>query len=402
LFKYNNTIDLGTIILFAGLSIIAESLLIPLPSGGAVSVGFAISLSAVIIGGPFAAYLVNGLGVLLRNVRDPKRGTSHIFNTSLYKSLFNFSNCSIAAGISGLIYVISSKKFDDKEVLKNLDLDVFYGEKLGILGKNGSGKTTLLKLILNEYSMDSGEIKIGSNVKVGYLEQVVKFENEDITILDTIVNYFNISQGDARKMLASYMFIKDDVFKKVKSLSGGEKSRLKLCILMNQEINLLILDEPTNHLDIGSREILEETLLMFNGTIIFISHDRFFINRIAKRIVELNNKRLDNYLGNYDYYKVKKKEKETIVEEKRKEIKKSKVKPKTIVVDENKKIERELKKIEVEIEELERLIKEKDMEMTKHSTDHNKLNEIYLEKCKIEKELEVLLENWTNLQELLN
>lgn len=300
-----------------------------------------------------------------------------------------------------------NKSFDENIILKDLHFNVYYGERICILGKNGSGKSTLLKILLNQHSKDSGEINIGSNVKIGYLEQIITFEAEEMTILDSIVDSFNISQEDARKMLANFMFIKDDVFKKIKNLSGGEKSRLKLCFLMNQDINLLILDEPTNHLDINSREVLEETLLEFEGTIVFISHDRFFINRISRRIVELNNRKFDNYLGNYDYYKNKKIEKvqemefnEFKKEEKNETKKKGKVIDANMRIEkENKKIEKQIKKTEEEIELHEKMLCNKDDEMKNYSSDYNRLNEIFEEKKEIQQKLDLFIEKWTKLQE---
>jgi ATP-binding cassette, subfamily F, member 3 len=188
-----------------------------------------------------------------------------------------------------------SKSFDNKTLFKNLDIKVLYGEKLAILGKNGSGKTTLAKILVKEYVADEGVVEMGSEVKVGYLAQNVTFNNMEQTILEEFREDITISQQAARSALAKFLFTRDDVFKKINTLSGGERSRLRLCKLMQQDVNLLILDEPTNHFDINSREIIEKALTNFQGTIICISHDRYFIKNIAKRAVELTEEGIIEY-----------------------------------------------------------------------------------------------------------
>lgn len=199
--------------------------------------------------------------------------------------------------------------YGDKILMKDLSFDVYYQEHVALIGRNGCGKTTLLRLVLGEEQPISGVVKIGESLKIGYLPQQIAFDHEDYSVLETIRDAMVISEGDARKLLARYKFYQDTVFKKVKNLSGGEKSRLKLAILMQQEVNFLILDEPTNHLDIASRERLEEALLSFQGTILLVSHDRYFINRIATRISEMEDFSICNYYGDYAYYKEKKEEK---------------------------------------------------------------------------------------------
>ncbi|MTI66745.1 MAG: ABC-F type ribosomal protection protein [Firmicutes bacterium] len=295
------------------------------------------------------------------------------------------------------------KSFDENRILKDLDLFVKYQERLAILGKNGSGKSTLLKIILDKYKKDSGEIKIGSRVKIGYLEQSIYFKDEKKSVLETFMREFTIGEGEARNKLARFLFYGDDVFKKIYNLSGGEKSRLKLAMLMYKDINLLILDEPTNHLDIGSREMLEEALNEFNGTIVFISHDRYFINKIAKRIVELRNKKLVNYLGNYEYYKEKKKEEKQEIEKikqqkkeknKVKNNKKNKTKPKKKGINKWK-----LKELEEQINEHETLLEKKEQEMKEYARDFEKLNEIHKEKSKIQEKLDSLLDRWVEICE---
>lgn len=295
------------------------------------------------------------------------------------------------------------KAFGNKVIIENLDLSVRYKERLCILGKNGSGKSTLIKLLLKEYTQDSGEIIIGSRVKIGYLEQEISFENEEKTVLEIINEHFMIPEGEGRRILARFLFCGDDVYKKVKNLSGGEKSRLKLCIIMQEERNLLILDEPTNHLDIDSREMLEKALESYDGTLIFISHDRHFINKFAERIVELENKRLTEYLGNYNYYYNKKKEIKTVLEANRNNAQKNKVEIKKIKDSETKigineaKREKQIFNVEKEIQEIEALISKIDRQMNEVACDHEKLSELHFEKEKLTQKYDKLLEKWMDL-----
>ncbi|WP_069650654.1 ribosomal protection-like ABC-F family protein [Caloranaerobacter ferrireducens] len=315
------------------------------------------------------------------------------------KIQLKFSN-SNRSGKDVIIIKELSKSFGNNTIFKKLNLHVRYGEKLGILGKNGSGKSTLIKMLLNQYTPDEGEIIIGTGVNIGYLEQDIIFDNEDSTVLEVFRDYFPMPEDKARRILAKFLFYSEDVFKTVKNLSGGEKTRLKLCLLMQQDINTLILDEPTNHLDIDSREMLEDALSDFGGTIIFISHDRYFINKIADRIVELENKKLINYLGNYDYYKNEKTRRmlsNSINNQvKQKEIKKGYKKgasKRKINVD------KQICDLEKEIEQLEKLIEEKDKAMEKYKTDYIKLNEIYNEKQKLKMRFEELMDKWIELND---
>ena len=288
-----------------------------------------------------------------------------------------------------------SKSFENKNLFEDLNMDINFKDKLAIIGKNGTGKTTILKMILKEIKPDSGEVKIGSNVKIGYLEQNISFDNENKDILDTFRYDHIMSEDEARKILAKFLFYGEDVFKKVKDLSGGERARLRLCQLMYKNINTLILDEPTNHLDIMSREMLEDTLLEFEGTLIFISHDRYFINKLSENILELDNKKITKYIGNYDYYLEKKLEtKEDIIKKK--------------VVRNNHYNNREktkktntykLREIEGKIEEAEEKIVFFEKEMEKYSTDFVKLNEILEEKKVLDEYYNELMEKWLEIHE---
>lgn len=216
------------------------------------------------------------------------------------------------------------KSFGDKDILKGLDLDIRFGENVALLGKNGSGKSTVFKIIMDLIDEYSGDKKVGSRVKIAYLDQNVTFDNESMTVLETYRDIYECKEIDARHALASSLFYSEDVMKKVSSLSGGEKSRLKLCIIMNSDVNFLLLDEPTNHLDIDSREMLESALVDFSGTSLFISHDRYFVNKLAERIEYLEEGKIISYNGNYDYFLEKfklKLEEKKILKEKNQDIK---------------------------------------------------------------------------------
>ena len=289
------------------------------------------------------------------------------------------------------------KTFGTNFLFEKLDITVQYGERVAILGKNGCGKSTFIKLILNQLQPDLGEIRLGSNVKIGYLEQDIVFEHPERTVLETFRENVGVSEGEARKILAKFLFYGQDVFRKVDNLSGGQKSRLKLCLLMMEDINLLILDEPTNHLDIDSREMMEEALDEFTGTVLFISHDRYFVNKITERIVEIENGTLVNYLGNYDYYRQKKQERKTVQD---REIKEEK-KPKEVRVKEIKSVKEEpdkqILKLEESIEKLQREIIEKDAEISKFESNYERLSLLCNEKQLLQVKLDELLEEWIKL-----
>lgn len=194
---------------------------------------------------------------------------------------------------------------DDKELLKEVNFNLSFKDKVCLMGKNGSGKSTLIKYIMNikEKDMDDEHLKIGSNVSIGYIPQVITFEDENATILDVARKSYYGSETHLRASLAKFMFNGDNVFKRVGVLSGGEKVRLKLFELIQKNTNLLIMDEPTNHIDITTKEVLENALKDFQGTILFISHDRYFINELAKKILYIEDKQINEYLGNYDDYR---------------------------------------------------------------------------------------------------
>lgn len=194
----------------------------------------------------------------------------------------------------------------DKVILDGADLYLKYGEKVCLMGKNGSGKSTFVKAILYGNNICQGEIKIGSNVSIGYIPQEIRFEDENATILDTARKFYDGTETHLRASLAKFLFYGENVFKRVGKLSGGEKVRLKLFELIQKKANLLILDEPTNHIDIDTKEMLEEALSEYQGTLFFISHDRYFINKLAERVVNIEDEKFQQYLGNYDYFKEQK------------------------------------------------------------------------------------------------
>lgn len=197
----------------------------------------------------------------------------------------------------------------DKVLFDGANLYIKFGEKACLMGKNGSGKSTLIKMILGigDGEQLDGEIKIGSNVKIGYLPQEIKFDDENATILDTARKFYSGDETHLRASLAKFLFYSDNVFKRVGSLSGGEKVRLKLFELIQKKANFLILDEPTNHIDIDTREMLEEALNEYNGTILFISHDRYFIDKVSQTTFEIEDEKITKYIGNYSDLKTQKK-----------------------------------------------------------------------------------------------
>lgn len=278
------------------------------------------------------------------------------------------------------------KSFNDKVIFKDSGILVQYGERVGLLGSNGSGKTTFLKMLLGEVLPDGGTVELGANVQAAYLPQKIVFNDEELTVLEAFRDGISIVEGKAREYLAKFMFYKKSVFTKVKQLSGGERIRLKLAMLLYQDINLLILDEPTNHLDIPSIETLENALEDFEGTIFFISHDRYFINRISERVIAVEDYSLKNYPGNYDSYKMIKEQKAIQV---------------VAVPQEKKKIqhfsskqEATAEKAEARIQRLEQELKEIDASMLEAGNDYGQLNLLYGRKEELNKELEEAIGLW--------
>lgn len=284
------------------------------------------------------------------------------------------------------------KSYGEKVLFKGANMLVRNAERVALIGANGSGKSTLIKILLEKAAADSGMAKLGSSVKLAYLSQNISFKDENKSILECFREDIVITEGKARQYLAKYMFFGEDVFKAVKSLSGGERSRLMLAILMYHEVNLLILDEPTNHLDIDSRNELETFLKDFQGTIFFVSHDRYFINSIADRVIELSEGKLNSYAGNYEYYKEKtfiSRQKESVA----KSIKKHKVSEKAKEPNKEK-IKADLEK---SIEALEEKIEILEYKINENDNNYDELIKLCEEKALTEGSLEKLMAQYFSL-----
>lgn len=297
------------------------------------------------------------------------------------------------------------KSYGTNNLLRDVDFTLFYQDSACIIGSNGCGKTTLLKMILDEIQPDKGVVKIGAGVSIGYLPQQVHFPDEEQTILEYFTFFHNTTYEIARGQLARVLFFKDDVNRKIKFLSGGEKSRLKLCSLTFQKVNLLILDEPTNHLDIDSRENLEQMLIDYEGTILFVSHDRYFINKVADKIIQIEEKQLKVYTGDYNYYVEEYEKLNTKQEEIAVGIPAKKVNPRENKITEkirsgSKNINsKKIEILETAIEEMENRLKALEAEMTKYSGDYDKLNVIYREKEELNQSLLTAYSDWEALQQ---
>ncbi len=202
---------------------------------------------------------------------------------------------------------LSVKIPNGKTILNEINLNICSGERVALIGNNGSGKSTFVKTIMSSQDLPTtGTIFVGPSVKIGYLPQIIEFPNGEMQLLDYFKDEVGLPEQKARQILARFQFYKDDVIKKIKNLSGGEKIRVKLAELLQQKINTLIFDEPTNHIDIPTKEVLEDATENFDGTLIFISHDRYFINKFADKTIEFHDGRISIYLGNYDYCKQEK------------------------------------------------------------------------------------------------
>jgi len=292
------------------------------------------------------------------------------------------------------------KSYSEKILLHKAELLIRNGESVALIGANGCGKSTLIKVLLGINEADGGIAYLGSSIKLAYLPQNIVFEDDSKTILECFREDIVITDGKAREYLARYIFLGEQVFKKVGTLSGGERSRLKLAMLMYSEVNFLILDEPTNHLDIDSREELEGFLKEFKGTLMFVSHDRYFINNIASRVVELSEGSLISYDGNYEYYKEKlsQRKKSTVIIEattKEKVVKATKEKTNKTTKGNNNEFKK--LKLEKQIEEFEEQLKSIEQEISKFSANYEKLNSLYNEKLDIQSNLDILMEEYFKL-----
>lgn len=287
-----------------------------------------------------------------------------------------------------------SKCYDGKILFSDLDLLVQGGERIALVGDNGTGKSTLIKIILDELRPDGGVVKKGPSVKTAYLPQIVQFKHQDRSLVDTLVYEENCSPQTARNRLGAFKFSGEDVFKRVGDLSGGEQSRLKLCILMKEDINFLILDEPTNHLDIASREWIESAVEGYSETLLFVSHDRYFINRFATRIWELENGQIYDFKGTYEKYRAMKsvQAKKGNPQKEAKPVNKERPKRTGSV-------EKQIAKLEREIAALEERLRVLADKKNEYGADYEKLMALDSEEGELQAQLDDRFEEWAALSE---
>lgn len=283
------------------------------------------------------------------------------------------------------------KSFNDRVLLKNCTLNITMGERVALIGPNGSGKTTFLNMLLGATTLDSGTLALGSNVKFAYLPQNIVFNNDEDRVIDCFREDKLILEGKAREYLSKFMFFGKTVYQQVKHLSGGERVRLKLSMLLYDEINLLVLDEPTNHLDIDSIENLESALEDFNGTILFISHDRYFINKVCNRIIAIEDTKLVSYDGDYDFYR---NSKNNITEENHQLAITQNKTYKKVVTTEDKKLTSYINKLYNDIKSLENELINLDFLLADSSSNYDELSKLYSKKEKLNIELEKLMTEW--------
>lgn len=301
-----------------------------------------------------------------------------------------------------------AKSFDDKQLFKNVDIHIRKGERVFIIGGNGCGKTTLFRILMGKTPMDSGEYDYGANVEIGYFDQMQQNLDLSKTALDEVWDTFpNMTQTEVRSALASFLFKGDEVFKPLSKMSGGERARVSLLKLMLKGSNFLLLDEPTNHLDASSREELEKTLLDYSGTMLIVSHDRYFINKIADRILLLTNNGVKEYLGNYDYYLERTTaEKQGVVLTESKKEKKEKPQNDYFLQkqkqSEERKRQTKLKKAEAEIERLdEEIAKTQELLSSEEvAADYEKLMELSKLLEDLQKQQEEQYEIWEELESM--
>lgn len=322
----------------------------------------------------------------------------------------------IASGHDVLAVEGLSKKYGEKQLFYDLEFEINRGERVALIGQNGTGKTTILKILNGAVPADGGSFRLGAHVKIGYYDQEQQVLHMDKTVFSEIADaYPKLSETRIRNLLAAFLFTGDDVYKSIADLSGGERGRLSLAKLMLSDANFLILDEPTNHLDITSKEILESALLQYEGTVFFVSHDRYFINKTATRILELTGQRLLNYIGDYDYYLEKKAdveaaylngsagsdapvygEKQEAVSESKQDWRQRKEEQARI-----RKRENERQKTEEHIEALEDRITQIDAQfmLPEVAVNSARLSKLQSEKESLEEKLAVLYDRWEELMQ---
>lgn len=291
-----------------------------------------------------------------------------------------------------------TKSFGQRTLFSDLELIIEGGERIALIGDNGTGKSTLIKLIMNEEAPDAGMIRRGPSVKTAYLPQIIRFDAPQRNLVDTLLYAEKCTPQTARDRLGAFRFSGEDVFKPVSALSGGEQSRLRLCMLMRDEVNFLILDEPTNHLDIQSREWIEDAIEEYNEALLFVSHDRYFIEKFATRIWALENGGIVDFRGGFSEYRdyVKRQGELLAVEKAREPLKSESKKRQRKNPAGNEKL---MQKTEREVEKLEKRLAELDALYEKHAADYEKLMELDAEKALVTEELDELYLKWEELSE---
>ena len=293
------------------------------------------------------------------------------------------------------------KSFGERTLFSELELLIEGGERIALLGDNGTGKSTLIKMIMGEEPPDEGLIRMGPSVKAAYLPQIIRFDHPERTLLDTLLYSEKITPQAARTRLGSFRFSGEDVFKPVAALSGGEQSRLRLCTLMRDEVNLLILDEPTNHLDIQSREWIEDAVEDYGGALLFVSHDRYFIEKFATRVWMLEDGKITDFRGSFSEYRAwKSRQEELAAAEKAKEAPRPKApKPSRKAGSAGASNEKLLQKTEREIERLEAQMAELDAQVEANASDYKKLLELGEEKGALQSQLDEAYDRWAELSD---
>ena len=289
-----------------------------------------------------------------------------------------------------------SKSFGQRALFSGVDLEVVGGERIALLGDNGTGKSTLIKILMGEEGPDEGKIRMGPTVKIGYLPQIIHFDHPERSLLDTMLYELDCTAQTARNRLASFKFRGEDVFKPVSALSGGEQSRLRLCMLMDEEINFLILDEPTNHLDIQSREWIEEAVEEYAGTLLFVSHDRYFIDRFATRVWVLEDGQVTDFRGSYGEYRAARERKQAqAVPAPAAAPAEKKEKPRRPGGTKN--LEKEVAAAERAVAKAEEQMYELGLQIEEAASDYLKLQELYEQREALEEEILKLYGTWERL-----
>ncbi len=289
-----------------------------------------------------------------------------------------------------------SKSFGQRTLFSGVDLEVVGGERIALLGDNGTGKSTLIKILMGEEGPDEGKIRMGPTVKIGYLPQIIHFDHPERSLLDTMLYELDCTAQTARNRLASFKFRGEDVFKPVSALSGGEQSRLRLCMLMDEKINLLILDEPTNHLDIQSREWIEEAVEEYEGNLLFVSHDRYFIDRFATRVWVLEDGQVTDFRGSYGEYRAARERKQAqAVPAPAAAPAEKKEKPRRPGGTKN--LEKEVAAAERAVAKAEEQMYELGLQIEEAASDYLKLQELYEQREALEEEILKLYGTWERL-----